>query len=208
MDLAQASQFIPDHLLYMVSSIPPDDIDFVEMETYFSTLNYLGTLYMYLRREGVSPVMKLRVITWLTFVPPRLVELAQEKRPRVLIILAYYAVFLKLVSSVWWIRGIGQRTLLDIGIHLGGDPQWAELLRIPLYCTSIDNELGICRAILEDPTWADPFQVAAQDIPFDPVTQASINALSWVDNTGRRIMVQDDNMVLVDRTLADDEPIW
>jgi hypothetical protein len=208
MDLSKSSQSIPDRLLYMVSSIPPDDIDFAELETYFNTLNYLGTLYMYLRSEGLGPIMKLRIITWFTFIPHRFVELAQEKRPRVLVILAYYAMFLKLTTSVWWIRGIGQRTLFDINIHLSGDAQWAELLDIPLRATGVDNELELCRVILEDPTWISPLQLLPGDLAFDPVTQASINALTWVDNTGRKVMVQDNDMVLVDRTVENDEPVW
>lgn len=208
MDLIKASQFIPTQLLYMVSSIPPDDIDFADMETYFNSLNYLGTLYMHLRSDGLNPIMKLRVITWLTFIPARLVEMAQEKRPRVLIILAYYAMFLKLNISVWWIRGIGQRTLFDISVYLGGDPQWSELLRLPMQTTGIDDELGLCHAILGDPSWVDPFKLSTLDPAFDLTTQASINALTWVDNAGRKVMVQDNDMVLVDRSVDNAEPIW
>lgn len=206
MDLAKSSQHIPNHLLYMISSIPPEDIDFADLETYFNTLNYLGTLYMYLRNDGLGPIMKLRIITWFTFIPHRFVEIAQEKRPRVLVILAYYAMFLKLATSVWWMRGIGQRTLFDINIHLGGDPLWSDLLSIPFRAMGVDNELALCRVILEDPNWVSPLTDA--DLAFDAATQASINALSWVDNAGRKIMVQDNDMVLVDRTLDVDEPIW
>lgn len=198
MDLDAATLHIPSELLEMISSIPPDDIDFPEMETYYNTVKYIGTLYMNLRESGVDPIMKLRIITWFTFVPRRFIEIAQEKRPRCLIILSYYAMFLKLAVAVWWIAGIGQRTLVDITAHLGID--WVDLLRIPLGAISFDDELVLSRHILQNPTWVPPLSFSDIDIAFDEGVQNSIRSLCWVDNVGRQCVPEGDEMVLADRT--------
>ncbi|KAI6782003.1 uncharacterized protein J7T54_003422 [Emericellopsis cladophorae] len=123
MDLDDTAKHIPNILLYMITSIPESDPDFQETQTYYDTLKYLGALYQSLHDGGFGPLMALRIITWFTFIPHGFVELGRQRRPRALVIIAYYAAFVKLANSVWWIRGIGQRTLRDICRHLG--PEWS-----------------------------------------------------------------------------------
>lgn len=207
MDLETSPTAIPNNLLFLVSSIHPDDIDFPEMETYYNTLKYLGILYQHLRKHGVDPIMKLRIITWFTFLPRRFVELAQEKRHRALIIIAYYGMFLKLGIEIWWMKEIGQRTLGDITRHLGLD--WAEFMRLPLLAMSINDIEDLCRHILEEPEWVSP-HAPSTDYAFEQETLDRISDLCWVDNTGIKVEVaeRDNQMVLVDRTTNITQPVW
>ncbi|KAI5457252.1 hypothetical protein BGZ63DRAFT_417012 [Mariannaea sp. PMI_226] len=174
-DLEKASANIPNHLLFMVSSIKPDDMDYEEVETYHETLKYLGSLYMNLRK-GFTPVMALRVITWFTFLPRRFVELCRQRRPRALVVVAYYAAFLKLIRSIWWLEGVGQRSLLDLCNFL--NPTWEHLLHVPRAAIEVDDELELVRAIFQDPQWASPPLV--DDL--DPSSGITV-----VDDTGRPV---------------------
>ncbi|KAM6506350.1 hypothetical protein FSOLCH5_013337 [Fusarium solani] len=141
-DLEASTASIPNHLLFMVSSIKPYDPDYPDVATYHDTLKYLGSLYMYLR-EGFSPVMNLRIISWFTFLPRRFIDLARQRRPRALVIIAYYAAFLKLIKSIWWLKGVGERSLDDLCNYLG--PEWEHLLLVPQEARDIDDELDLAR---------------------------------------------------------------
>jgi hypothetical protein len=144
---------LPDQLLFMVSSIEPDDVDYPDTQTYYATLKCLGDLY-YSLKQGLDPTMRLRVATWLTFIPYSFIELSRQKRPRALVILAYYGVFLKLANYTWWYKNIGQRTVRDICRYLG--PDWEYVLKVPRLAMQHDDPSDVARIILEDPDWTSP----------------------------------------------------
>ena len=144
---------IPDQLFFMVSSIEPDDVDYPDTHTYYATLRCMGALY-YSLKQGLDPTMCLRIVTWLTFIPYPFIELSRQKRPRALVILAYYGVFLKIADSLWWYKDIGQRIVCDICRYLG--PDWVDLLKVPRLAMQNNDPFDLARIILEDPDWTSP----------------------------------------------------
>ncbi|KAM0424351.1 hypothetical protein ACHAPT_010497 [Fusarium lateritium] len=99
-DPNQSAFYIPSNLLSIVSSIGPQDPDYPHIGTYYAALRYLGSLYFNLSQNS-EPVMNLRILTWFTYLPEPYVELCRARRPRALIILAYYLVFMKMMDSIW-----------------------------------------------------------------------------------------------------------
>lgn len=194
--LDEAANACPNHLLFMISSIPEHDPDYQDREAYYATLKHLGSLFGNLRNGGINPIMGLRIVTAFTFVPGRFVELARIRRPRTLVILAYYAMFFKLIPVVWWTAGIGQRTLRDICKHLG--PDWHHLLRAPMMTIHVDDPTAITRLILEDPTWEPPVEVNSE-----PTWAKQVRELSWVDNAGRQMVFQPEHDRMVARETPD-----
>jgi hypothetical protein len=194
--LEETANACPNHLLFMISSIPEHDPDYQDREAYYATLKHLGSLFGNLRTGGMNPIMGLRIVTAFTFVPGRFVELARIRRPRTLVILAYYAMFFKLIPVVWWTVGIGQRTLKDICKHLG--PDWHHLLRAPMMTIHVDDPTAISRLILEDPTWEPPVEVNSE-----PMWAKQVRELSWVDNAGRQMIFQPENDRMVARETPD-----
>lgn len=152
-DLDISAFTVPNHLFFMVSSIPASDPDSPHMLAYLTTLKFLGSLYLHLH-VGFGPNLSLRITTWFTYIPRAFMDLCKLRHPRALIILAHYAAFIKLVQEVWWLKGVGERSIADIVSHLG--PEWQDLLRVPLAASKHTDKLSIARAILEDPTWANP----------------------------------------------------
>lgn len=138
---------IPKQLLLMVSFIDPDDEDALEMQTYQESLRALASLFESLNKEVVDSIMVLRIVTWSTITPHRLLELAQARRPRALIILAHYATFLKLLQDIWWLEGVGDRSIRDICHVLG--PEWHKFLSIPLSALRIESITDLSRVILD-----------------------------------------------------------
>ncbi|KAF4972811.1 hypothetical protein FSARC_711 [Fusarium sarcochroum] len=175
-DVEQATPHIPANLLMMINSIEPGDIDYSDVEVYYETLQFLGSLYQNLH-DGFGPIMRLRIITWFTFVPRHFVQLARELRPRALIIIAYYAAFLKIPSDVWWVNGVGDRSLKDICEHLG--PEWQEYLLVPHMARLVEDDLEIGRIMFEDPTWSPR---TPSSLRLDPTSSVVL-----VDDTGRRV---------------------
>ncbi|SCO75806.1 uncharacterized protein FRV6_00018 [Fusarium oxysporum] len=175
-DLEASTASIPNHLLFMVSSIRPDDPDYPNIPIYLDTLKYLGSLYMNLK-EGFSPVMNLRIISWFTFLPRHFISLAQQRQPRALVILAYYAAFLKIIKSIWWLKGVGERSLNDLCNYLGSE--WALLLFVPQAARAVDDELDLARVLLQDPNWVSARPSHLQLDSCSPIT--------LVDDAGKRL---------------------
>ncbi|KAK1986034.1 hypothetical protein LZ30DRAFT_328271 [Colletotrichum cereale] len=177
-DLDEAAKHIPNDLLFMISSIQPGDPDYEDVPTYYDTLKYLGSLYAELA-NGFSPIMTLRVVTWFTFIPKGFVELGREKRPRALVILAHYLMFMKAARSLWWIEGIGDREIAGIVRYLG--ESWSEELAAPRLCLLLDDQTDIARLILADPDWESPIDYINARRQ-DPRTEM----LTWIDDSGKR----------------------
>ena len=137
---------IPKQLLLMVSFIDHDDDDASEMQTYQESLRALGSLFETLK-TGIDSIMVLRITTWSTIAPPRLLELAQARRPRALVILAHYATFLKLLQDIWWLVGVGDRSIRDI-CHILEPHGWHKFLDIPLSALRVESAIDLYRVIL------------------------------------------------------------
>ncbi|WYZ37549.1 hypothetical protein EsH8_II_001055 [Colletotrichum jinshuiense] len=176
-DLDDASKHIPNLLLFMISSIHPDDPEFKDVPIYYDTLKYLGSLYSELV-HGFSPIMTLRVVTWLTFIPKGFIDLAREKRPRALVIIAHYLMFMKAVQNLWWIEGIGDREIAGIARYLGDT--WSEELAVPRLALLLDDRTDVARLILGDPEWESPVDFN------DPTPDPRVEMLTWVDDSGKR----------------------
>ena len=152
-DLDAAAFAIPNHLFFMASSIPVSDSDNPHILAYLTTLKFLGSLYLHLH-AGFGSNLSLRITTWFTYIPRAFTDLCKLRRPRALVILAHYAAFVKLVQEVWWLKGVGERSIADIAAYL--DIEWQPLLRVPIAASVHTDKLSIARAILEDPTWTNP----------------------------------------------------
>jgi len=181
MDLDDTAKHIPNALLYMISSIPESDPDFQETQTYYDTLKYLGALYQNLHDGGLGLTMILRIITWFTFIPHGFVELGRQRRPRALVIIAFYAAFLKLASPVWWVKGIGQRTLRDICRHLG--PEWSYFLTVPMHAMNTEDPEDLVRLILAEPEWLTADKPTAED----PLAAAVHGHPTWTVLLGKEV---------------------
>ena len=178
LDLEAAPYAIPNNLLYMVSAIDLDDEDYPDTQTYYDTLKYLGALYDSLR-QGLNPIMNLRIITWFTFLPAKFINLGRQYRPRALIIIAYYAIFLKMAYGIWWNKGIGQRTLRDICKHLG--PEWSNYLKIPMLAMGIEGSTELARLVLDDPEWLSPAWPNSEDMQLS----VTLKDFAWVNQQGK-----------------------
>lgn len=204
LDLNAAATYIPPLLLMMVAGIEQDDPDYPERDEYLSALKYLGTLYQSLN-GGLSPVMHLRIITWFTFIPPRFSDLVREKRPRALIIIAHYAAFLRLTKRVWWMQGVGVRTLKDL-LKFLDDPQWLPFLTMPMEAVLPQTELEVGRTILDNPLW----DIGSSMPQISQLCILEPNDLSYVDDAGNLVHMDDlGNIVAGDAsTLEPVEPVW
>lgn len=136
---------IPRILLAMVQEIHPLDPEYEQLEYYCTTIDVLGKLYAGLKQDGVGEKLSVRIVSWCSFTSQEFTDLAKAKRPRALIIMAYYMMFLKLVK-LWWLEGIAERDVVAIAGVVG--PKWLPYMEVPLQAITMSNDDEIARLIL------------------------------------------------------------
>ncbi|KAI1652237.1 uncharacterized protein F4817DRAFT_311118 [Daldinia loculata] len=180
-DLEKAALYIPNNLLFMVASIKPGDTDDEHQQTYYDMLKCLGSLYQEIKEHGFSPILDLRIVTFLTFVPKAFIPLAKEHRPRALVLLAYYLAFSKLTKGVWWVDGIANREIGHICKSIG--EEWAHLLRVPQMVLMTEDKVEIAQLLINNRNWT-PAEMDRYERDRDP---RLITDLRLFDNQGSEI---------------------
>ena len=96
-DFDRAALSAPNYLLTLISSIEMDDPDSEHIEVYNKALTCLGILYAELQ-SGFGLALTIMVPRGIYLLPPVAIQLARERRPRMLIILAHYLAFFKFLD--------------------------------------------------------------------------------------------------------------
>ncbi|TEY40960.1 hypothetical protein BOTCAL_0411g00080 [Botryotinia calthae] len=140
-----ATPVVPSALLHMLY-MDPSDQDYENLQVYCGTLDALGNLYASLRQDELSEPLFIRIISWPSFTPNEFTALVKNKRPRALVICAYYMSFIKLVSGLWWLEGLADRDIRAISNMLG--PDWNHVLDIPLEILQTQDKHRIADVLL------------------------------------------------------------
>jgi hypothetical protein len=106
-------------------------------------------------------------------------EMAREKRPRALILLAHYLPFTKLLPHVWWMDGIADKEIYDIYNYVGRE--WHNQLIVPLAARKVSDKVLVARLLLEDPNWE-----TAGDDKYHDKRDERTKDLAFIDNKGRK----------------------
>ncbi|KAI0537016.1 hypothetical protein GGR58DRAFT_514085 [Xylaria digitata] len=182
-DIEKATQYIPNNLLFMITSIKYGDADYDYKKDYYELLKYLGSLYMELIEHGFGPILDLRVITFFTFCPRPLLPLMKQYQPRLLIIIAYWLCFVKLLHyKSWWMCGLepqADQIFEEIG------EKWGHMLRVPRMVMQTDGYVEIARLIIDNHNWT-PSELDLYHKHRDPRTQSE---LRFITNTGAEIEI-------------------
>ncbi|KAH6717596.1 hypothetical protein BKA61DRAFT_288944 [Leptodontidium sp. MPI-SDFR-AT-0119] len=141
------SPVIPKVLMNMVREVEPDDLDFAMLQCYCKALDALGLLYGQLRETGIGPALSIRVVTWPSYIQHDFAAAAQAKRPRVLVILAFYMVFMRLVRDLWWVDGIAQQEFGTLISLL--DRRWLPYVEIPIKAMMMSSDEEVVGLILK-----------------------------------------------------------
>lgn len=137
---------VPRILVELFQGIHPLDPDFPKLECWCRVLDALGLLYGSLQQDGLSPELYIRIVAWPSYATQEFANSAQERRPRVLVVLTYYLSFLKLVKGLWWIEGIAEREIRAIAKLLG--PAWQSFMEVPLQVAAMDDPEEMARLLL------------------------------------------------------------
>ncbi|KJZ74982.1 hypothetical protein HIM_05468 [Hirsutella minnesotensis 3608] len=200
-DFGTAAAAVPSHLASMIIGIRPDNPDFPHIKCYYDTLQYLGSLYSGLRK-GQSTVMTLRILTWFSFVPCQFVELTRLRCPRALVIIAHYTAFLKILDSLWFMTGVGDRSLRDLCNYLGH--QWDSVLRMPLQVLEVTDPNQIAAIVLED------LDVGLRGSPLPKMSEVDWTEVGMVDDAGQRLRYDFSrgDYVVAGRDAISTQPTW
>lgn len=143
----ESAPVVPKILVSMLALIPLMDPDYQHLKQYCETLDCLGILYASLEQNGISPDLYLRVLSWPSRLSPEFGSLCQERRPRAMIILAYYLAFVKLVKGLWWVEGLAEREIKIIASMVG--PEWAFVMEVPNQVAEMSYSDDVVRLLLK-----------------------------------------------------------
>ena len=128
---------VPTILMNMLATVHRLDPDYAELPHYCKILDAIGMLYASLREDGLGANLSIRVVSWPSFGSDPFAKFAKENRPRALVILAHYLVFIKLVKGIWWIEGMADREIKAISKLVG--PKFAPYMQVPLQAAEMTN---------------------------------------------------------------------
>ncbi|KAI3320605.1 hypothetical protein HD806DRAFT_225470 [Xylariaceae sp. AK1471] len=199
-DMEKSTQYIPNNLLFMVTSIKYGDDDYDYQKDYYELLKYLGSLYMELVEHGFGPVLDLRVITFFSFLPRPLLPLAKQYRPRILIIVAYWLSFVKIIDGgPWWLQGLTPQT--DQIIDEVGE-EWGHLLRVPQMVMQTDDKIKSARLLIDNHNWT-PSELDLYHKHRDPRAKTD---LKLITNEGTELEIAEGHWRLKTSGIKWDEP--
>ena len=138
---------VPTILLNMLATIHPLDPDYPEVPYFCSILDSLGMLYASLHEDGVGVNLGVRVVTWPSHGSDPFAKCAKENRPRALVILAYYLIFIKLVKRLWWVEGVADREIKIIADIVG--PKYSSYMKVPLRAVEMTDSEEIASLLLQ-----------------------------------------------------------
>ncbi|KAI0426979.1 hypothetical protein F5Y09DRAFT_45814 [Xylaria sp. FL1042] len=182
-DMEKTVQYIPNNLLFMVTSIRDGDADYDYQKEYYEMLKYLGSLYQELKEHGFGPVLDLRIITFFSFCPRPLLPLAKQLRPRMLVIIVYWLCLVRLLHfPSWWMRGLEPQAD-QIFEELGHE--WEHLLRVPKMAMQANDVVEIARLIIDNHNWT-PGELDLYNRHRDPRAKRD---LKLITNAGEEIEI-------------------
>lgn len=137
---------VPKILVSMLQEVDIMDPDFLMLEYYCKVLDDLGILYASLQQDGLGPELYIRVVSWCSYVGQEFTTCATERRPRAIVIMAHYLVFIKVIKGLWWLEGIPDRDIGRIVKSLG--PRWLSYLEVPLQASMMTDKDEIAALLL------------------------------------------------------------
>jgi hypothetical protein len=119
------------HLLTNPPSVPPEPWTPEIQEAYEKTLSFIGAVQLALDAgiEGPPEILR-RCMGFPGLIPKVFFDMVEERRPRALVIMAYYFAYLARFRESWWIGDAGIREVRAIAGALG--PEWMEMMSWPL----------------------------------------------------------------------------
>ncbi|CZR53639.1 related to regulatory protein involved in control of sterol uptake [Phialocephala subalpina] len=145
MSALKVTPVVPTVLMDLVRAIPVDDPDFDMLEDYCKILDAIAMLYASLQQDGIGDGLFIRVVAWPSFSSHGFSKCASEYRPRALIILSYYLMFVKLVD-LWWMDGIGDRDIEGVSKRI--HPRWLPFMAVPLQVMRMTDRDEIAKLML------------------------------------------------------------
>ncbi|KIV76986.1 hypothetical protein PV11_08829 [Exophiala sideris] len=124
------------HLLDAGPSAIDELTDPETRETYEKTVSYIGYLHRSITENDPIYVLSRKIVSFAIVVPQGFVQCVEDKRPRALVVLAYYFALMSRFRSIWW---IGRMPLREITAIMNVLPQeWHEQMRWPLTMAGLD----------------------------------------------------------------------
>jgi hypothetical protein len=100
-------------------------------EAYEKTLSFIGSIRNAVDAGIERPADILRrCLGFPGIIPKKFFDLVEERRPRALVILAYYFAYLARSHDTWWIGDSGSREVKAIAAVVG--PEWGEMMSWPM----------------------------------------------------------------------------
>jgi Fungal Zn(2)-Cys(6) binuclear cluster domain/Fungal specific transcription factor domain len=125
-----AALFDPDNRLPLRSLLdweaqPEPEFDHETKRTYEDAVAYVGSIYRGIQRGESSRTLFRRLLCLGTMVPEQFLLFVEQRRPRALVILAYYSSMAIMLDDHWVFKGMAKRELTGLQESIPAEWQWA-----------------------------------------------------------------------------------
>jgi Fungal specific transcription factor domain len=153
---------IPSMLQKMLDSIDDDDQDTPCREILAQTAIALGKVYGRIVFDASDTATAFAIMCWPYMIPKAFIELAKQKRPRALVILAHYFVFFDILPQCWWTIGVARQQVDAISIVLSSE--WQSFLVTPKMAVLMNDKDRVLELLLNQFPAMDP----TNPVPLEP----------------------------------------
>lgn len=135
------------------------DDNYIYQETLIQAAMSIGKLISSLALPHDQSWIDFKIRTWPFRLPTQFVDLVRQRRPRALIVLAYYLVHLQFIKDMWLFDGVAVHDMDEISKILSSE--WQEHLVVPKMALTFDNKAALA-AFLVSQLRPTPLQIATQ----------------------------------------------
>ncbi|KAI0383420.1 hypothetical protein F5Y04DRAFT_251272 [Hypomontagnella monticulosa] len=117
------------------------------LDVIYSAAAELGKIILMLDIAYEQSTLENKIKSWsFSTVPPEFLEMIRQRRPCVLVVLAYYLVLFRFLPDSWIYQDLVSHDIKEIQTAVG--PRWEEYLSIPLTATQVVEKTTLARLLL------------------------------------------------------------
>jgi hypothetical protein len=115
---------------FLLATVPDDEDDEPALEAYRGAVGHINATWLAMEAREHPQISCRRLMVFPLFVTPEFIDLLEKRRPRALVVLAYFLALSAPLRDIWWIGDTAHRYIMALQRILPA--HWEHLLSWPV----------------------------------------------------------------------------